>query len=292
MTKYRVVHNNYYTFKSVVKNGSFKARLKPMNSLFQQVHFSQFVLRPLARKQTTEQDEFDNHVNYFEVAQGLQSFKLSAIHTVTTLTRPEINLSQSQPWEQVICQTLTNDELIKYQPEENNIESYTSYDQALLDYAKSSFEPGRPILDATHHLMQRIYRDFEYDSSATGVNTNAIDAFRLGRGVCQDFSHIAIACLQSLRLPVRYVSGYLDTQLISLNRFKIVPVSTSHAWFSVYDTELGWIDFDSTNNCMPDEKYITLAYGRDYNDIAPLSGQVDSIGQSQLDVRVELTKII
>ena len=289
MPKYRVIHNNHYSFQTAVNSGSFEARLKPIDSQFQQVSFSQFVLRPLASQQTIRQDEFGNQVNHFEVCQSLQSFKLSAIHTVSTVSRPIINLNQSQPWEQVACRSVDIAEVRKYQAKTTDRNSYTSPNKTLLDYILRSFVPGRPILDATHHLMQRIYHDFRYDPSATNVTTKAIDAFQLKRGVCQDFSHIAIACLHSLGLPVRYVSGYLDTQSALPSSFQIAPANTSHAWFSVYDPQLGWVDFDPTNDCMPGEKYITLAYGRDYDDIAPLSGKVDSGGGNQLDVRVELT---
>jgi transglutaminase-like putative cysteine protease len=291
MPKYRVVHNNHYSFQTAVNSGSFEARLRPIDSQFQQVDFSQFVLRPLAYQQTVRHDEFGNHVNHFEVSQNLRSFKLSAIHTVTTLPRPKINLNQSQPWEQIACGIEDSDEIIKYQPKTTGFNVYTRNNQALLDYTVASFVPDRPILDATHHLMQRIYEDFKYDSAATDVTTTAIDAFQLKRGVCQDFSHIAIACLQSLGLPVRYVSGYLDTHSASPGGSRVAPANTSHAWFSVFDVQFGWVDFDPTNDCMPGEKYITLAYGRDYDDIAPLSGQVDSAGRNQLEVRVELTII-
>jgi transglutaminase-like putative cysteine protease len=291
MPKYRVVHNNHYSFQTAVNSGSFEARLRPIDSQFQQVDFSQFVLRPLACQQIVRHDEFGNHVNHFEVSQSLQSFKLSAIHTVTTFSRAKINLNQSQPGEQVARGKVDSDELRKYQAKAIDGNSYTSTDQTLLDYTLASFVTDRPILDAAHHLMRRIYEDFEYDPGATDVTTTAIQAFKLRRGVCQDFSHIAIACLHSLGLPVRYVSGYLDTQSVSPRGSQITPSNTSHAWFSVYDPQLGWVDFDPTNDCMPDKKYITLAYGRDYDDIAPLSGQVDSAGRNQLDVRVELTII-
>lgn len=259
-----------------------------MDATNQRVEFSQFVVRPLAKKQRSERDKFGNHVNYFEIVRGLKSFSLSAIHTVTTLPKAAIDLEASSPWERVAGIAAEEIQLARQYLNDSNSSSYVEFNQALTVYANRSFVPGRPILDAAFHLMRRIYDDFRYDTTATKVDTTAIDAFELKRGVCQDFTHIAIACLNSLGLPARYVSGYVDTQTASLKPVRKTTADVSHAWFSVYDPRYAWVDFDAANNKMPDESYITVAYGHDYNDIAPLKGQVDVYGQSKLKVNVDM----
>lgn len=290
MATYRVVHNNHYSFRQAVNHCELEARLKPLDNENQAVEFSQFVLRPLARSQSNSLDEYGNHVNYFEITQRLQSFMLSAIHTVSTRPLATIELAESAPWERV-ADSATKDTLLQpYHPDQTDSSSYTQFDQELCSYASLSFIPGRPLLDAAYDLMQRIHADFAYDSRVTNVDTGAIEAFRLRRGVCQDFTHIAIACLRSLKLPVRYVSGYVDTKITSKRPHR-VAADVSHAWFSVYDAECGWVDFDATNNTMPGETYITLAYGRDYGDVAPLKGKVDSLGLNRLKVDVDLTAL-
>jgi transglutaminase-like putative cysteine protease len=288
VTKYRVVHNNLYTFQQPVSRCSLEARLKPLDNNNQQVEFSQFVLRPLASTQHSSLDEFGNQVNYFEINRQLRSFELSAIHTVVTQSLAAIDLEASSPWEHVVDQVAFDEELQSLYM--NDSATYTQFDQGLNAYARVSFVPGRPLLAAAFDLMQRIHDDFHYDSQATTVDTTAAEAFRLKRGVCQDFSHIGIACLRSLDLLVRYVSGYVDTKLSATQPRRLIA-DVSHAWFSVYDPNNDWVDFDPTNNRMPGETYIRLAYGRDYTDVAPLKGQVDCQGQNQIKVSVDLTAL-
>ena len=291
MTKYRVVHNNYYSFQETVSRCSLEARLKPVDNKKQSVEFGQFVVRPLASTQRCTQDEFGNHVSYFEIARGLQSFQLSAIHTVITFPSAVIDIEASTSWQQV-SEIVANDAQFETQYlNDIGSSSYVLFNPDLTTYTKLSFVPGRPFLDAVFHLMQRIYEDFQYDPHATEVTTTAIEAFNLKRGVCQDFAHIAIACLHSLGLPARYVSGYVDTKIALPKQHHKVAADVSHAWFSVYDPEFGWIDFDATNNKMPDESYITVAYGRDYHDVSPLKGQVDAQGQNKLKVNVDMSVI-
>lgn len=280
MTKYRVVHNNHYSFTEAVSHCTIEARLKPLDNKKQTVEFSQFVVRPLASNQRCELDEFGNHVNYFEIVRGLRSFLLSAIHTVNTVPLVSIDLAASSPWENLVAVTDTD----------TFASAYVGFNRELTAYAHVSFIPGRPILEAVFDLMQRINQDFQYHPGATRVDTTAIEAFQLKQGVCQDFTHVAIACLRSLGLPVRYVSGYVDTKAKSKPPHR-VAADASHAWFSVYDPEFDWVDFDPTNNQMPGETYITLAYGHDYDDVAPLKGKVDTQGGNRLKVDVDVTAL-
>jgi transglutaminase-like putative cysteine protease len=280
MAKYRVVHNNHYSFAEAVNHCTLEARLKPLDNKKQTVEFSQFVVRPLASSQHSEPDQFGNHVNYFEIARGLRSFSLSAIHTVKTVPLVSIDLAGSSPWESLVVAT----------DADTDTSAYVGFNPELTDYARVSFRPDRPMLEAAFDLMQRINADFQYHPGTTRVDTTAIEAFQFKRGVCQDFSHVGIACLRSLALPVRYVSGYVDTKVNSKPPHR-VAADASHAWFSVYDPEFDWVDFDPTNNKMPGETYITLAYGHDYDDVAPLKGQVDTQGGNKLKVDVDMTAL-
>ncbi|MBC7721485.1 MAG: transglutaminase family protein, partial [Pedobacter sp.] len=113
---------------------------------------------------------------------------------------------------------------------------------------------------------------------------------RLKRGVCQDFAHLAIACLRSIGLPARYVSGYIET-LPPPGKIKLVGVDASHAWFSIFIPNLGWMDFDPTNNQIPAERHITIGWGRDYSDISPLKGVILSSGSHKLRVLVDVRRV-
>ena len=234
MQKYRVVHINKYSFQEPVSKCSLKARLQPANSDKQTVEFSQLVTRPLASKQSQSIDEMGNQVSHIELVTKFQTVELTAIHTVTTKTLPSIDLKASFPWEQVRSAVANDLELSLYLRQSN----YTAFDDAIKSYASLSFVPGRPILDATFDLMQRIYQDFQFDVHASSVETTALQAFEQKSGVCQDFTHIAIACLHSQKLAARYVSGYVDTKSKSSYPHRIAA-DVSHAWFSVY---LPWIE--------------------------------------------------
>ena len=110
------------------------------------------------------------------------------------------------------------------------------------------------------------------------------------KGVCQDFAHLAIACIRSIGLPARYVSGYIET-LSPDGEEKLIGVDASHAWFSIYIPERGWTDFDPTNNCLVSDQHITIGWGRDYADIAPLEGIILSSGSHELTVSVDVKRI-
>lgn len=105
----------------------------------------------------------------------------------------------------------------------------------------------------------------------------------------QDFAHLAIACLRSVGLPARYVSGYIET-LSPEGVEKLVGVDASHAWFSVFIPGMGWVDFDPTNNVLPTDQHITIGWGRDYADIAPLKGIILSSGLHKLSVSVDVRR--
>ena len=143
----------------------------------------------------------------------------------------------------------------------------------LASYAEPSFPAGRPLLEAVHDLMERVHREFTYDPGFTTISTPLSAVLANRRGVCQDFAHLTIACLRSLGLAARYVSGYLETLPLP-GQEKLQGADDSHAWFSVFLPDAGWMDFDPTNNQIPQYQHITTAWGRDFGDVTPLKGVI------------------
>jgi transglutaminase-like putative cysteine protease len=139
-------------------------------------------------------------------------------------------------------------------------------------------------------LTRRIYRDFTYDPRATSVGTPLSEVLRDRHGVCQDFAHLEIACLRSLGLAARYVSGYLVTQPLP-DQAPLAGALASHAWLSVYCPGHGWIDVDPTNDVFPADAHITVAYGRDYGDVSPIQGVFLGGGEHTLEVSVDVVPI-
>jgi transglutaminase-like putative cysteine protease len=154
-------------------------------------------------------------------------------------------------------------------------------------YAAQSFTPGRPLREALLDLTASIHRDFRFDSKVTNVRTTTEEVFRKRRGVCQDFAHFQIACLRSLNLSARYVSGYLRTHPPP-GQLRLVGADASHAWLSAYCPGVGWIDLDPTNNHVPSNGHVTLAWGRDYGDVSPLYGVIQGGGAHALKVAVDM----
>jgi transglutaminase-like putative cysteine protease len=151
------------------------------------------------------------------------------------------------------------------------------------------------VLEAANELMERIHADFEYETEATEVNTPALEALAIRKGVCQDFAHIMLASLRSLGLPARYVSGYLLTQPPP-GQARLVGSDASHAWVSLYLPGEGaaagsWADLDPTNNRPPGEDYVTVATGRDYSDVSPVRGVLHGGANHTLNVAVSVTPV-
>jgi transglutaminase-like putative cysteine protease len=163
----------------------------------------------------------------------------------------------------------------------------------LAAYARASFRPGLPLLQAAEDLMHRIHQDFEYESDSTEIDTPVMEAFAQRKGVCQDFAHIMIGCLRSMGLAARYVSGYLVTQPAP-GQPRLIGSDASHAWISVLlpdlEEDARWCDFDPTNDRWgwgsPGEDYVLLATGRDYADVSPIRGVIHGGSSHQLQVAV------
>jgi transglutaminase-like putative cysteine protease len=175
------------------------------------------------------------------------------------------------------CQFVFDSERVKGRPE-------------LADYAGASFTKGRPLLEAVLDLTHRINHDFRFDTEATEVSTPVETFFEKRRGVCQDFSHLQIACMRSLGLPARYVSGYLRT-LPPPGGTRLVGADASHAWCAAWSPGAGWVDFDPTNNCVPSDGHITVAWGRDYSDVSPIHGVLLGGARHTLDTGVDVMPI-
>jgi transglutaminase-like putative cysteine protease len=167
---------------------------------------------------------------------------------------------------------------------------YVATSEDVHRYAAVSFAPGRPLLEAVMDLTGRIFSEFEYRGGVSDVSTPVRDVLAMRKGVCQDFAHLEIACLRGIGLPARYVSGYLLTRPPE-GKPKLVGSDASHAWLSVWAGDLGWIDFDPTNNMVPGVEHITVAWGRDYGDVSPINGFIVGGGAHQVSVAVDVNRL-
>ena len=286
---YKITHTTTYQYEEPVSACHNEARLKPLNTFYQQCQSSEIIVDPPALDYRERNDFFGNQVAYFSIHQAHQTFSVSAISLVKTLPENRnLDNYNNLSWEEVVTcfQEQQDDEILDARQYILN-SPLIATNQEMIGYAERSFLEGRLIIDAVQDLMERIHRDFTYDPHFTTIATPLLDVLKHRRGVCQDFAHLAIGCLRSIGLAARYVSGYIETTPPE-GQPRLVGADASHAWFSVYVPKMGWIDFDPTNNQMPMEKHITVAVGRDYHDVTPLKGVVFGGGKHVLDVSVDV----
>jgi transglutaminase-like putative cysteine protease len=132
-----------------------------------------------------------------------------------------------------------------------------------------------------------VHADFAYDKEATDTRTTVERVFELRAGVCQDLAHAGLAAVRSMGLAARYVSGYLLTQPAPGHE-RLLGADASHAWFAVWIPPFGWVDFDPTNDMLPSTEHITVAWGRDYGDVAPIHGIITGGSEHEVEVGVDV----
>ena len=290
--RYRVTHKTEYEYTEMVGQSYNEARLLPRFSQNQNLISSQLEISPKETDYRVREDFFGNQVAYFSIPEPHREFTVIAISEVQIFNPAgQLNFAQGASWE-TVKEALWNDrkpdvlDARQYALDSPFIEAKPE----LAGYAQPSFVAGRPLLEAVHELMQRIHRDFTFDPEFTTLATPLQDVLEHRRGVCQDFAHLAIGCIRAQGLAARYVSGYIET-LPPPGKEKLVGSDASHAWFSVYLPDVGWMDFDPTNNQVPNDQHITIAWGRDYGDVTPLKGVIFGGQNHELKVSVEVERL-
>jgi len=288
--RYSITHTTTYLYHEKVSLCHNIAMLAPRDTSTQTCLSSNIDISPSPEILDSHTDFFGNKVFYFVIEQEHDKLtvRVSSIVENSPLAagRPISNSS----WESV--RRMLERSAGEYMQEKQFIAAtdITVPSDAVKQYALQSFEPGKPLFQAVYHLMERIYHDFEFTPGFTTVSTPLSIVMKEQKGVCQDFAHLAISCIHAMGLPARYVSGYIET-LAPAGKEKLTGVDASHAWFSVFIPEMGWIDFDPTNNKIPDEQYITVAWGRDYFDIVPLKGVIMSSSTHEMKVAVDVRRV-
>ncbi|MDI1267718.1 MAG: transglutaminase family protein [Polaromonas sp.] len=303
-----LVHETRYAYSPTVESAHHVLHLKPASHAGQQLLSHQLTISPQPARLQERTDVYGNTRSYFSLHAPHDKLTVVADSIVSTLAfaaTPE-DAPAGLPWEQVREQFRYHAGAAYDSACEFLFASpYIPRDEAFAEFARPSFTPGRPLPEAAQDLMERIHTGMVYDSESTEVGTPALEALQLGKGVCQDFAHIMVACCRAMGVPARYVSGYLLTTPAP-GQPRLIGSDASHAWASVYcpvESEAGglalaegqspglWLDFDPTNNRAPGEDYVTLATGRDFLDVSPMRGVIRGGARHVLDVAVTMTPI-
>jgi transglutaminase-like putative cysteine protease len=289
--RFRVSHSTHYEYSEPVSLCHSIAHLKPRTSTHQVCLSSQVRVDPWPAVNRDHEDFFGNRVSYYSIQQSHSALEITAVSEVE-VNGPELpDPTESAPWELVVERLRSHRD-----PRINCARIFTlpspqvPLDADAVAFAASSFPAGRPVLEATLDLMGRIFAGFEYDPHFTNIATPVAEVVEHRRGVCQDFAHLAIAGLRGLGLAARYVSGYLET-LPPPGQPKLQGSDASHAWFSLLVPDLGWVDFDPTNDQTPSGQHITTAIGRDFQDVTPVRGIFYGGGTHELQVAVDVDRI-
>ncbi len=284
-----VSHRTTYVYRKPVLQSQHLVHLTPRAGPRQKVLRHSLLIEPAPSASVEIEDYFGNGTAILTIDDEHSELVLHARSTVEVVP-PELPMpALSAPWEQVAERAVRGNGALDIGVLQFVSASRQTHVVAeAVDYARPSFTPGRPILEAALDLTRRIYADFTFDSTATDLSTPVAHVLAERRGVCQDFAHLAITCLRGLGLPARYVSGYLLTYPPP-GMEKLQGADASHAWLSVWAPEAGWVDFDPTNGVMSSEEHVTVAYGRDYDDVSPISGVLLGGSRQTMSVAVDVT---
>ena len=289
--KYRITHNTTYRYSEPASLSQNELFLHPRETGKQKVLQRQLEIVPDPQYLHRREDYFGNIAHVFMVQHPHKELSMTATSMVETFAPADLTQTATPAWEEAAHQLSRHegpDELAAYQYVFPS--PMITVPPEAVAYALTSFTPGRPVLEGAVDLMNRIFTEFTYDEAATTVDTGVEQVLACRKGVCQDFAHLAISCLRGLGLAARYVSGYLET-LPPPGKPKLIGADASHAWFSIYVPNLGWVDLDPTNNLTPGERHITLGWGRDYGDVTPVKGVVMGGGVHSLSVMVDVAAI-
>jgi len=291
--KYRIRHITEYQYADRVSHCYNLAHMVPRTSLRQTCERSQIQVTPHPAFTSRREDYFGNQAFHFEIQRPHDKLVITSESDVdVSPQRSALNLDFGMTCNealQLLAAAADEDTLLA---REFLLDSpMVQANEALREYAHTSFSPDRPLLSAVSELTERIFNDFTYSPEATTVATPLSEVLETRKGVCQDFAHLQVGCLRSMGFPAKYVSGYIET-LPPPGQEKMVGSDASHAWISVYSPREGWFEFDPTNNQICGEQHIITAWGRDYFDVTPLRGVIFGGGEKPiLSVSVDVARI-
>jgi transglutaminase-like putative cysteine protease len=284
-TLFHVSHTTRYIYETPVLHCLNELRLTPRAFPGQKVSEASIRVEPQPAFMHNRKDYFGNDVTtleVFEKHERMEAVSQSIVEVVPDAPGDVPTISWEESRDLIAAQSDTScieaSEFIYYSP-------FVPAAPQLREYASKTFLPGRPLLEASQDLMKRIHTEFKYHPKSTSIDVPLTDVLRNRRGVCQDFAHVMIGVIRSLRLAARYVSGYVRPGP------KVQGAQASHAWVGVFIPQRGWLSFDPTNNVMVSDSHITLGWGRDYGDVTPVKGITLGGGGQSVEVEVYVKSV-
>jgi len=286
--KYNVSHRTTYAYDDDVSDSLGIAYLVPRELPWQRVLQHRLVIDPPTIDRTEDLDFYGNTATYFQVTTRHKTLDILATSHVEVDQPTHDEQALATPWELAVPSARGDVEDAWLAQDFALPSALADHIAEVRAYAGESLLPGRPVGEAVTEVMHRIYADFRYDKTATTVTSTLEDVFEQRAGVCQDFAHLTLACLRTHGLAARYVSGYLATQP-SPGKKRVFGAGATHAWAAVWLPGGGWLAVDPTNDQWVNDRYVTLAWGRDYGDVPPVKGVIfTEAKRSSLAVAVDV----
>jgi len=274
--KWEIFHRTRYTYATPVRDSFNDVRLQPMPIPEQTV--DAFLLRVLpAARLTHFKDFYSNWVNHFEIVEPHNYLLIEASSRVTTHPPAPLPDAPLCSFEQM-CAAPNVDRCFDYLLECRFVEVSADAWKLALDATVGIDDAWQAALA----LMRFVHGYLKYESFSTHVHTHMSEVLLARRGVCQDFAHVMLGLCRALKIPARYISGYLATE----------AASATHAWVEVFIPGHGWRGLDPTHNCQLGETYIKIGNGRDYADVSPISGNYRGTRDRKMEVEVRINSVI
>lgn len=285
---FEVSHKTVYHYAAPVAQAHHIVHLAPRHHERQRIIRHTLLIDPAPASRSDFIDYFGNPASTVAIESSHSELSIHSRGMIEVIAPQPVDLSASAAWDRVASELAPqerpyNTDVVQYLMPSPQV----TLTPALADFAQPSFQPGRPILECAQDLTSRIFNEFTYDGTATDIATTIDEILKIRGGVCQDFAHLLIGAMRAFCLPARYVSGYLLTHPPEGTE-RLVGADASHAWVSVWAPDIGWVDFDPTNNLIPKDEHITIAYGRDFQDVSPVTGVLLGGGSHRIDVAVDV----
>ncbi len=290
--RYKIHHTTEYKYQEMVTTGHNRLCLVPLTRDQQNLISSDIKILPAPDELTYLTDFFGNTLLFISIYKEHNQLTIHSESIIDIQNRINVEhvAGSTLMWRNAIGQLATEGDAYADVIQYTLPSLYVPYSEEIRTFATDCFPEDVTLWNGCRALMNKIFRHVEFKSGFTTVNTPVESVLKLRKGVCQDFAHLMIACLRNMGLPARYVSGYLET-FPPPGKEKLVGSDASHAWVAVYFPGIGWVEFDPTNGILASHTHITIAFGRDYFDVAPIKGIVFSSGKQALSVKVDVTQV-
>jgi transglutaminase-like putative cysteine protease len=290
--RYKIRHTTEYKYQEMVTTGHNRLCLVPLNGDEQNLISSDIKISPIPDELTYLTDFFGNTLLFISIYKEHEQLTIhsESMLEINNRINPDRASGSTLGWRNVISRLSTEGDTYADVIQYTLPSLYVPQSEEIRAFASDCFPEEVTLWNGCQALMNKIFRHVEFKPGFTTVNTPVESVLKLRKGVCQDFAHLMIACLRNMGLPARYVSGYLET-FPPPGKEKLVGSDASHAWIAVYFPGIGWVEFDPTNCIMASHTHITIAFGRDYFDVAPIKGIVFSSGKQTLSVKVDVTQV-